>query len=131
MKPSGAPTEAMIQLQFRKMVKAQCPSVYVVAVPNAGKRGPAAVRQLQAEGIAPGFPDTICIWRGGIGFIEFKRPGGKASANQAEWVERLRAADHHSGFAYSHDDALDLLRAWGAPFSDQARDTPRMDWEVA
>ena len=108
-----------------------CPSVHLVAVPNAGKRGPKAVRQAKAEGMATGFPDLVCIWRGGVGFIEFKRPGEKLRVNQCEWVERLRGAEHHVGLAHSSDEALDLLRSWGAPFSDQAKPSPRMDWEVS
>ena len=108
--------ELRIQSGFRAQLRYVAPAVSVVAIPNAAKRGPAAVRQAKREGMAAGFPDVIALWSGGSCFIEFKRPGGVLSENQAEWLERLNRWGHPAKVCTSVDEALAFLRACGAPF---------------
>lgn len=38
-----------------------------------------------------GFPDLILIGHGEVLFVEAKRPGGKTSAKQEQWLEKLRS----------------------------------------
>lgn len=113
-------TEIQIQSAFRKRLRYVAPAVSVVAVPNAGKRGPAAVRQAKREGMSSGFPDVMALWAGGLCFIEFKRLGGAISDNQAEWLERLTRWGHHARVCYSPEQALAFLAECGAPITGGA-----------
>lgn len=114
---TSKPLEIEIQTGFRRRMRITAPAVAVVAIPNAAKRGPAAIRQAKREGMASGFPDCICLWAGGLAFIEFKRPGGRLSDNQAEWNERLTRWGHSTKVCYSIEEALTFLRSCGAPFT--------------
>lgn len=89
----------------------------IVAVPNAAKRGLAAVRQAQREGMQAGFPDQLIVWDGGSAFIEWKSATGKLSLNQVEWLNRLSAWGFPAKVCIDPDDALDWLEGLGAPFA--------------
>lgn len=113
-------TEIQIQTAFRNRLRYAAPAVSVVAVPNAAKRGLAAIRQAKREGMSSGFPDVLCFWAGGFCAIEFKRPGGTVSDNQAEWLERLTRWGHHARVCYSPEQALAFLAECGAPIKGGA-----------
>lgn len=113
-----APTELQIQAGFRAQLRYVAPAVHCVAVPNAAKRGPKAVRQAKAEGMRAGFPDMIVFAPGKIGFIEFKRAKGRLTDNQAEWLDRLAAFGFPVTVARSVDDALGFLRENGFPMME-------------
>ena len=134
--------ETEIQAAFMRLCKKHCPLVKVTSVPNGGKRGQFAARQAKREGMATGMYDTICWWSWQeVGLIEFKRPSHvkngkrvaatKPDANQSELHEQFRGMGFREAVCWNEYDALDLLRSWGAPFFDQAKTTPRMDWEVS
>ncbi|WP_068082680.1 VRR-NUC domain-containing protein [Novosphingobium rosa] len=114
------PTEIQIQTAFRNRLRYAAPAVSVVAVPNAAKRGPAAIRQAKREGISSGFPDIMALWAGGLCFVEFKRPGGVVSENQAEWIERLTRWGHRACVCHSPEEALSFLAECGAPVTGGA-----------
>lgn len=115
------PSEIEIVTLFRARCKIQCPGVALVAVPNAAKRGQWAINQAMREGMAIGFPDMICLFDGGrAAFIEWKAWGGKASANQLDWIERLKRKGFPAIIARSADEGLDFLRSIGAPFLEVA-----------
>ena len=115
MAKAPTPLERQIQFSVLKLLRYVAPAISMVAIPNAAKRGPAAIRQAKEEGLATGFPDTIFFWHGGYCIIEFKRPGQHPSDNQAEWIERLDRWGHPVGVARSPEDAFNLLRRAGAP----------------
>lgn len=115
-KPATQPRETEIQAGFRNRLRIIAPAVAMVAIPNAARRGPAAIRQAKLEGMASGFPDVVCLWAGGLAFIEFKRPGGRVSDNQAEWIERLARWGRPAKVCYGTDEAMAFLRSCGAPF---------------
>lgn len=113
-------SELTIQGLFRSRARIRCPGVHIVAVPNGGKRGQRALNQAMREGMALGFPDVICLWKGpGIAAIEFKAAKGRVSANQEEWIERLNALGVPATVARDADVAIEFLRAAGAPFIDR------------
>jgi hypothetical protein len=114
--PQAARSELAIQTLFRSRARIQCPAVSIVAVPNAAKRGPAAVRQALREGMAAGFPDVMALAPGKVAFLEFKAKSGRLSANQAEWIQRLRRMGFPSGVFDEPDEAIAFLRWWGFPF---------------
>lgn len=112
-------TELQIQGLFRSRARMHCPAVSIVAIPNAGKRGPLAARNAKREGMASGFPDVICLWKGpGIAAIEFKTEKGPVSDNQAEWLDRLTELGIPATVSRDPDHALQFLRDAGAPFID-------------
>lgn len=115
-----APREIDIQAGFRAKLRYVAPSVSVVAIPNAAKRSQWAAMQAKREGMASGFPDVMCLWQGGICFIEFKTASGRASDNQLEWLSRLDRFGFVNGIARSIEDAVAILTRAGAPVKEQA-----------
>jgi hypothetical protein len=116
-------SEIAIQTLFRSRARITCPSVAIVAVPNAGKRTQWAARQAKREGLATGFPDVLCFWKGpGIAAIEFKSAKGRLSDAQGEWLDRLAALGIPVTVSRDPDHALEFLRASGAPFIDRPRE---------
>lgn len=62
------------------------------AVPNAGKRGYKTAAMMLAEGLRSGVPDMLLpVPRNGFTglAIEFKKPGGKLSDNQKDFIDLL------------------------------------------
>lgn len=108
--------EIAIQTLFRSRARIKCPGVRIVAIPNAGKRGQKALNQARREGAQWGFPDVMCLWRGGAAFIEFKSAKGKLDDNQAEWLDRLADMGFPATASRDPDHALEFLRSAGAPF---------------
>lgn len=108
--------EIDIQAGFKAKLRYVAPRVSMVAIPNAAKRGRWAQGQVKKEGLAPGFPDVMCVWAdAGVCFMEFKTPKGRISENQSEWIERLLDRGHKAAVVRSVEEALDFLRACGAP----------------
>jgi hypothetical protein len=118
----GELSELSIQTLFRSRARMRCPEVRIVAVPNAGKRGFKAQRQMQLEGVRPGFPDIVCLWPGGgVAFIEFKAEKGRLSLNQVECLNDLSQMGFPAVVSRDPDHALEFLRDLGAPFIDRPR----------
>lgn len=116
-----APSELAEQQAFRKRLYYAAPSVFVVAVPNAARRTVWEARRAKQEGLAAGFPDLICLWPGGIAFVEMKRTkGGTVSDNQAEWIERLTDYGFPAAVCRGADAAIAFLREAGAPIREAA-----------
>lgn len=110
-------SEIAIQTLFRSRARMLCPEVAIIAIPNAAKRTQWAAQRAKREGLATGFPDVLCFWKGpGIAAIEFKAAKGRLSDNQAEWLDRLTALGIHATVSRDPDHALDFLRSAGAPF---------------
>jgi hypothetical protein len=58
----------------------------------------------------PGFPDIHGMLKGGRAFyIEVKRPGGKVSDDQRQFIEKVKRGGGIAGLAYSVDQAQNLL----------------------
>lgn len=110
-------SEIAIQTLFRSRARILCPAVSIISVPNAAKRTQWAAMQAKREGLATGFPDVLCFWKGpGIAAIEFKAAKGKLSDNQAEWLDRLTELGIPATVSRDPDHALAFLRDAGAPF---------------
>jgi hypothetical protein len=113
-------SEIAIQTLFRSRCKIMCPGVSVIAVPNAAKRTQWAAMQAKREGLATGFPDVLCFWKGpGVAAIEFKSAKGRLSEAQTEWLDRLSEIGIPATVSRDPDHALEFLRASGAPFIDR------------
>lgn len=62
-------------------------------VPNGGQRDASEAAHLKRQGVRAGVPDLcLPVARGGYHglFIELKTAGGRASAEQKDWIGRLR-----------------------------------------
>lgn len=89
-------SEHQIQAAFFKWVRLAEKNNPVLrlmfAVPNAGKRGYKTAAMMLAEGLRSGVPDMLLpVARNGFTglAIEFKKPGGKLSENQKEFIDML------------------------------------------
>lgn len=120
MKSVATMSELEIQTVFRARARMRCPAVRVVAIPNAAARGQKGLNQARREGAAWGFPDVMCLWEGGIAFVEFKAAKGKVAEHQAEWLDRLVAMGFPATVSRDPDHALEFLRGAGAPFIDRS-----------
>jgi hypothetical protein len=110
-------SEIEIVTLFRSRCRIMCPGVSIVAVPNAAKRSQWAAQRAKREGMAAGFPDILCFWKGpGVAAIEFKAHAGKLSANQIEWLDRLAEIGIPATVSRDADHAVEFLRQAGAPF---------------
>lgn len=68
----------------------------VIAVPNAAKRSFKLAAMLKAEGLRKGMLDVLFLVpkQGFSGLaIEFKKPGGKLTTEQAEYIKVLQEAN--------------------------------------
>lgn len=110
-------SEIGIQTLFRARMRILAPAVALVAIPNGAKRSQWQAMQAKREGLATGFPDMLCFWKGpGIAAIEFKSSKGRLSDNQAEWLDRLSALGIPATVSRDADHAVEFLRSCGAPF---------------
>lgn len=109
-------SELAIQTLFRSRLRMRAPQVSCVAIPNAANRGQKALNQARREGAAWGFPDVMCLWEGGIAFIEFKSAKGEAKPHQQAWLDKLVAIGFPATVARDPDEALAWLEQQGAPF---------------
>lgn len=110
-------SEIVIQTLFRSRCRILCPAVSIIAIPNAAKRTQWAAQRAKREGLATGFPDVLCFWKGpGIAAIEFKSAKGRLSDSQTEWLDRLTEIGIPATVSRDPDHAIEFLRAAGAPF---------------
>ena len=68
-------------------------------VPNGGKRDSSEAAHMKRLGVRAGVPDLIlpAAASGFHGlFIELKAQGGRTTAEQKKWIERLRAAGYRA-----------------------------------
>lgn len=82
------------------------------AVPNGGARHIVVAKRMKAEGVKRGVPDLfLAIPRKpfhGL-FLEMKVDGNKTSAQQDDWILRLRAAGYRVEVCYGRGPAIEHL----------------------
>jgi hypothetical protein len=71
---------------------------------------------LLGDGMKKGWPDLICLWDGGVAFMEVKRPKRSVtSAEQTAMLTRLIDMGWRARIVKSVDEAFDFLKEAGAP----------------
>lgn len=83
------------------------------AVPNGGKRGFKAAKDVKAEGVRRGVPDYLFpVPRGGFNglAIELKTDTGRTSPEQRQWLADLRAHGWHAEVCRGWEQAWAVLR---------------------
>ena len=91
------------------------PDVYWFAIPNAGKRSWQGARRLKAEGLTAGVADLCIMLPGGrVGWLEMKSAKGTRSDMQIFFEDVCEHLDHPYTVASTFEDAVAILRRWGA-----------------
>ena len=94
------PSEHLEQVTLIQWYDATYPDKALFAIPNGGKRHPKVALEMKREGVRPGVPDLMLpIPAGGCYglFIEMKRQkGGRTSAEQKKWLQRLNASGYRA-----------------------------------
>lgn len=91
------------------------PEIYDLlhATPNGGKRTKATAGKMKAEGQKKGYPDMSLDLPRGVYHgmrLELKEPEGKGpSAEQIEWMHRLRAQGYYVVLAYGAEQAITAI----------------------
>lgn len=108
--------EASIQIAVVQFATLQCPSAFILSVPNEGKRSLHLGAHMKRMGLTPGAPDLLlfnsratppCMaW-------EVKSPKGCLTDNQKRWRDQWQG----NGFTYdvirSVEDASESLKRAG------------------
>lgn len=82
------------------------------AIPNGGLRDKRTATRLKAEGVKSGVPDIFLpvarkeCW--GL-FIELKKPGGRVSEEQYEWIYELRKQGYGAAVCVGWEAARDVI----------------------
>ena len=88
----------------------------LVAIPMGGKRDKVTAAKLKAEGVRAGYLDlALNVPRGGFAglFIEMKREdGGRTSAEQKWWIERLQFYGNKAVVCHGWEAAKAELEAY-------------------
>lgn len=68
-----------------------------------------------SSGLPAGTPDLLFIGQSRIAFIEVKRPSGRPSKAQVNFIQAIRKLGHRAGIARSVDDAEAIINYTGDP----------------
>jgi hypothetical protein len=108
-------TEQKEQIRFVQYVRTFMPDIIIASIPNGAGASASNRFKLVHEGLLAGMPDLILLKKkGGVLFLEFKRPDGmgRVSKEQQDVHERL----HQLGFAVKvverFDEAVLVLNDW-------------------
>jgi len=83
------------------------------AIPNGGKRDKGTAGKLKAEGLQPGAPDLVILWKGRAIGLELKARRGRLSSAQLAFSMRWTTAGGLYAVARSLEEVADLLDAAG------------------
>ena len=82
------------------------------AVPNGQNKSKIQAAKFKREGRRSGVPDMFLPYASssfhGL-FLEFKKPKGKISDNQAQWIKGLKANNFRCEVVYSCDEATSIV----------------------
>ena len=100
-------TEQDIQNQIRAAVSAHC----IIFRINVGTGRTVDGRYFNT-GVPPGFSDLFGVRRsdGRAVFIEVKKPGGRVSTAQQNFIQQMKAIGAIAGVCYSAADAIALVK---------------------
>jgi len=88
------------------------PDVLWLHCPNGERREKITGAKLKRLGVLPGASDLL-LWHNGHAFaLELKRPGGRLSESQLEFLARFNDAGGHCAVAEGIDRALAVLESW-------------------
>jgi hypothetical protein len=85
------------------------------SIPNGGKRDKATAGKLKAEGLQPGAPDLLILWKSRAIGLELKTGKGRLSPQQMAFSMRWTTAGGVYAVARSIEEVAALLDAAGVP----------------
>lgn len=65
--------------------------------------------RIVSSGLPPGVSDLLFIGKGNIAFIEVKTKTGRASAEQINFINKMRELGHTAGIARSVREACEMI----------------------
>ena len=113
--PFQVETASLLECVLRK------PDAYWFHIPNQSPfnaESPHLIRagaRMKKQGRKAGIPDNCIIWDGKAHFVELKSRKGVASPAQKIVIPALEAAGSPVVIAYSLEEVMDALAAWGIP----------------
>lgn len=118
--PKPKRSDAEFQLQkavWQHLMLYRRPKVLPFAVPNGEARSARTGAKLKSMGVVPGIPDIVIVIHGMAHGLELKADGGRPSEAQTAVEAQWNAAGGRYAVATGIDEALSILRRWGAlPF---------------
>jgi VRR-NUC domain len=108
--------EQVALMRWAGLARQEFPELELLfAIPNGGARNVIVASKLKAEGVKRGVPD-LCLpvarhgWHGL--FIELKAPGGRATPEQAVWLEKLTQAGYLARLCVGWEAAERVIRMY-------------------
>jgi hypothetical protein len=90
-------------------------NVFAFAIPNAGWRPGAIGSRMKAEGLTAGVADlAIMLPAGKVAWLELKARRGRQSEAQKAFEAVCHQLGHPYAMARGLDEAIDVLKGWGA-----------------
>lgn len=111
-------SEAHIQSAFVGRLRMFAPEVRYAASLNGLRTSMRQAVNARKTGMSKGFPDMLCLWLGGAGFVEFKAKVGPLGEEQLRWLVWLHEAGFNVAVCRHPDSALAALESWGAPLRE-------------
>jgi len=85
------------------------------AIPNGGARHVLTGKKLKAEGVRSGVPDMMLAAPNdrynGL-FIELKKPKGRATKAQLEYIQLLREQGYYTAITYGFEDTINMISSY-------------------
>lgn len=106
---------ALIEWADKTMIDGVKIGDYLLHIPNEGKRGPKAARDVKRLGVRAGVPDLfLALPRGGYAglWIEIKAKGGKLSAQQEVWLKRLEDTGYRAVYCFGFEQAIVTIKSY-------------------
>jgi hypothetical protein len=114
-KPRRASPEAALQRAVCEHLRLTArPGVLYFHPTNEGRRSVVTGANLKRMGMLPGMADLVVIMNGRTSFLELKATGEKPRDTQLAFAEQTLAAGCDYAVCDNINDALDMLRCWGA-----------------
>ncbi len=89
------------------------PGLVYFHVPNGGKRSRIEAAILAGLGVRAGVPDLILVHRSHVYGLELKRPGGRPSVAQMQFLSDFNAAGGTGCIVDDLNTAVRTLEVWG------------------
>ena len=114
--------EEQIQIGVFQHLRARSmPGVVAWHTPNGGLRSKSEGGRFKAMGVMAGVPDIIAINNGTVHALELKHLKGRLSSAQKATLDAMELAGARVAVAYTLDEALVTLEAWGILRRDKSR----------
>lgn len=106
-------TEDQIQMQLVAWARLHNTiGPYLIHIPNGGYRNPREGAKFKRMGVLRGVSDIFLAKpQNGLHglWIELKRPGGKLTSDQYNWIKLMLAQGYEAKVCYGFDEAKDVI----------------------